>query len=100
MMYLLLHIIETTLRSKAASVISKKFSKTDHDDWWHDIKNIDNKLIEPVMLGLKSVHRHNDNINSISTYDFFDSITFNQLKSPMPCKLTYPRLSQMLAFRL
>jgi len=40
-MYMLMHIIETTLRAKAASVISNKFSTSDTDDWWHDMRNID-----------------------------------------------------------
>ncbi len=78
-MYLLMHIIETTLRSKASSVISKKFSTNGQDNWWYDIRNIDRKLVEPVMLGLKSSHKLNIPSSSMNTFDFFDSITFNQL---------------------
>lgn len=78
-MYLLMHIIETTLRAKAASVISKKFSTSDTDDWWHDIRKIDRRLIEPLMLGMKSSHRQNLNPTDMNTFGFFDSITFNQL---------------------
>lgn len=78
-MYLLMHIIETTLRSKASSVISKKFSTNNQDDWWHDIRAIDKKLVEPVMLGLKSSHKLNISPGDMNTFNFFDSMTFNQL---------------------
>lgn len=78
-MYLLMHIIETTLRSKASSVISKKFSTNGQDNWWYDIRNIDKKLVEPVMLGLKSSHKLNISPSDMNTFDFFDSMTFNQL---------------------
>jgi len=78
-MYLLMHIIETTLRSKAASIISKKFSTQGQDDWWHDMRAIDKKLIDPVMLGAKSAHRLNITPSDMTTFNFFDSITFNQL---------------------
>ena len=78
-MYLLMHIIETTLRSKAASVISKKFSSQGQDDWWHDMRAIDKKLIDPVMLGAKSAHKLNITPSNMTTFNFFDSITFNQL---------------------
>lgn len=78
-MYLLMHIIETTLRSKAASTISKKFSDQGQDNWWHDMRAIDKKLIEPVMLGAKSAHKLNVTPSDMTTFNFFDSITFNQL---------------------
>lgn len=78
-MYLLMHIIETTLRSKASSVISKKFSTNAQDDWWYDIRNIDKKLVEPIMLGVKSSHKLNISSDDMNTFEFFDSITFNQL---------------------
>ena len=78
-MYLLMHIIETTLRAKAASVISKQFSTNETDDWWHDMRKIDKRLLEPLMLGMKSSHRQNLNPEDMHTFEFFDSITFNQL---------------------
>ena len=78
-MYLLMHIIETTLRAKGASVISKKFSTNATDDWWHDMRRIDKRLIEPLMLGMKSSHRQNLSPADMHTFEFFDSITFNQL---------------------
>lgn len=78
-MYLLMHIIETTLRSKAASVISRKFSTQNQDDWWHDMRKIDRNLVEPVMLGVKSAHRISIHPNDMTTFNFFDSMTFNQL---------------------
>lgn len=78
-MYLLMHIIETTLRSKASSVISRKFSTLNQDNWWHDMRNIDKKLIEPVMLGVKASHKLGINSSDMTTFDFFDSMTFNQL---------------------
>lgn len=78
-MYLLMHIIETTLRAKGASVISKKFSTDGTDDWWHDMRKIDKKLIDPLMLGMKSSHRLSLNSDDMNTFEFFDSITFNQL---------------------
>lgn len=78
-MYLLMHIIETTLRSKASSVISRKFSTNNQDDWWYDIRRIDKNLVEPVMLGLKSSHKLNKTTSDLNTFDFFDSMTFNQL---------------------
>jgi hypothetical protein len=78
-MYLLMHIIETTLRAKAASVISKKFSAQGQDNWWHDMRSIDRRLIDPVMLGAKSAHKLNIQPNKMTTFNFFDSITFNQL---------------------
>lgn len=78
-MYLLMHIIETTLRAKGASVISKKFSTNSTDDWWHDMRAIDKKLIDPLMLGMKSSHRQNLHSDDMNTFEFFDSITFNQL---------------------
>lgn len=78
-MYLLMHIIETTLRSKAASAISKKFSTPNQDDWWHDMRKIDKKLIEPVTQGVKSSHHLNISPNDMNTFHFFDSMTFNQL---------------------
>jgi hypothetical protein len=78
-MYLLMHIIETTLRAKAASVISTKYSTDATDDWWHDMRKIDKRLLEPLMLGMKSSHRQNIDVNNMNTFEFFDSITFNQL---------------------
>ena len=79
-MYLLMHIIETTLRAKGASVISKKFSTDETDDWWHDIRQINKSLLDPLMLGMKSSHRQNLNAEDMNTFEFFDSITFNQLQ--------------------
>ena len=78
-MYLLMHIIETTLRSKAGSVVSKKFSTQGQDDWWHDMRKIDKKLLDPVMLGVKSSHKLGINPTDMDTFTFFDSMTFNQL---------------------
>ena len=78
-MYLLMHIIETTLRAKGASVISKKYSTNATDDWWHDMRQIDKRLLEPLMLGMKSSHRQNISATDMNTFEFFDSITFNQL---------------------
>lgn len=68
-----------SMRSKASSVISGKFSTLNQDDWWHDMRSIDRKLIEPVMLGVKSSHRIGIPSADMTTYDFFDSMTFNQL---------------------
>lgn len=79
-MFLLMHIIETALRSKAASVVSKKFSTSvSVDDWWYDLRNIDKNLIEPVTLGIKEAHRISTTPQDLTTFDLFDSITFNQL---------------------
>ena len=43
------------------------------------MRKIDKRLLDPLMLGMKSSHRQNISATDMNTFEFFDSITFNQL---------------------
>lgn len=77
-MFLLLNIFETALRSKAAIIISDHFSTSD-DDWWKDISILDKDLLDPVNRAVQQLHRDNINLSHVNTFDIFDTFTFGQL---------------------
>ncbi len=88
-MFLLLNIFETALRSKAAITISNHFSTDNNDYLWKDISRLDKNLLDPVNKAVQQLHRDNVNLSSVNTFDLFDTFTFGQLgymyKVVKPC---------------
>lgn len=80
-MFLLLNVFETALRSKAAIMISGYYSSNNNDDWWKDISKLDKDLLDPVNKAVAQLHRSNYNMSSVNTFDLFDTLTFGQLES-------------------
>lgn len=78
-MFLLLNIFETALRSKAAITISGNFSTANNDDWWKDISTLEKDLLDPVNKAVQHLHRDNINLSSVNTFNLFDTFTFGQL---------------------
>lgn len=78
-MFLLLNIFETALRSKAAIIISDQFS-TGQDNWWKNITLLDKNMVDPINKAVQQLHKSNINLSTANTFDLFDTLTFGQLE--------------------
>lgn len=79
-MFLLLNIFETALRSKAALLISDHFSTNGQDDWWKNITLLDKNMVDPINKAVQQLHKSNINLSTANTFDLFDTLTFGQLE--------------------
>jgi hypothetical protein len=79
-MFLLLNIFETALRSKAAILISDHFS-THQDDWWKNITLLDKNMLDPINKAVQQLHKSNINLSTVNTFDLFDTLTLGQLEN-------------------
>ena len=80
-MFLLLNIFETAIRSKAVTELSKKYSTTDTDDWLHNILNTPKKIERPFKEAVKKIVQDGENIVKLDSFEIFDYIMLGQLKS-------------------
>ncbi len=78
-LFLMLNIFETALRSKAAILISDHYS-SNQDDWWKDISTLDKDLLDPINKAVSQLHKGNIDLASVNTFDLFDTLTFGQLE--------------------
>lgn len=79
-MFLLLNIFESALRSKAAILISDHFS-VGQDDWWKNITLLDKDMVDPINKAVQQLHKSNINLSTANTFDLFDTLTFGQLEN-------------------
>jgi hypothetical protein len=79
-MFLLLNIFESALRSKAAILISDHFS-TGQDDWWKNITLLDKNMVDPINKAVQQLHKANIDLSTANTFDLFDTLTFGQLEN-------------------
>ena len=79
-MFLLLNIFESALRSKAAILISDHFS-AHQDDWWKNITLLDKNMLDPINKAVQQLHKSNINLSTVNSFDLFDTLTFGQLES-------------------
>ncbi|RLA78262.1 MAG: hypothetical protein DRG78_15560 [Epsilonproteobacteria bacterium] len=79
-MFLLLNVFETALRSKAAITISSQYSAVNSDDWWKDISMLDKNLVDPVNKAVQQLNKSNHNLSTVNTFHLFDTFTFGQLE--------------------
>lgn len=80
-MFLLLNIFETALRSTAAKIISDSYSHANQDNWWKDISNLDRNLLNPVNKAVIQLHKARVDLSTANTFDLFDTFTFGQLET-------------------
>lgn len=79
-MFLLLNIFETALRSKAAIIISDHFS-SHQDDWWKNITLLDKNMLDPINKAVQQLHKSNIDLSTVNTFDLFDTLTLGQLEN-------------------
>lgn len=80
-MFLLLNIFETAIRSKAAVELSKKYSSVNNDDWLHVSSLTPNKIIKPLNEAIKKIKQDGEDETKLDSYEIFDYIMLGQLKS-------------------
>ena len=79
-LFLMLNIFETALRSKAAIRISDTYS-SGQDNWWKDISRLDKDLLDPVNKAVSQLHQSNIDLTTVTTFDLFDTLTLGQLEN-------------------
>ena len=80
-MFLLLNIFETAIRSKAVVELSKKYSNENSDDWLHYESLTPNKLKSPLKEAIKKIKQDKENIEDFDSFQIFDYIMLGQLKA-------------------
>ncbi len=80
-MFLLLNIFETAIRSKAVVELSKKYSSIDEDDWLHNEDLTPNKIKKPLEEAIKKINQDREDKTKLDSFEIFDYIMLGQLKS-------------------
>lgn len=80
-MFLLLHIFETAIRSKAVVQFSNKYSTSNQDDWLYDKGLTPNKLKSPLAEAIKKIRQDGENKTNFDSFEIFDYIMLGQLKA-------------------
>lgn len=80
-MFLLLNIFETAIRSKAVSILSNKYSTINNDDWLLTNTLIPAKMKRPLEEATKKISKDGENISNFDSFEIFDYIMLGQLKS-------------------
>jgi len=80
-MFLLLNIFETAIRSKAVSILSNKYSTIDNDDWLLTHTLIPDKMKRPLEEATKKINQDGEDISNFDSFEIFDYIMLGQLKS-------------------
>ena len=80
-MFLLLNIFETAIRSKAVVELSNKYSTANQDDWLHDDKLTPNKLKSPLIEAIKKIKQDGEDETNFDSFEIFDYIMLGQLKA-------------------
>lgn len=80
-MFLLLNIFETAIRSKAAVELSKKYSSPNSDDWLLNPNLIPQKIERPLQEAIIKIRQDGEDATSLDSFEIFDYIMLGQLKS-------------------
>lgn len=80
-MFLLLNIFETAIRSKAAIELSKKYSSENSDDWLLDETLTPNKIKKPLSEAITKIRQDKEDESKLDSFEIFDYIMLGQLKS-------------------
>jgi len=80
-MFLLLNIFETAIRSKAVSILSNKYSTINNDDWLLTNTLIPTKMKRPLEEATKKISQDGENISNFDSFEIFDYMMLGQLKS-------------------
>jgi len=80
-MFLLLNIFETAIRSKAVSILSKIYSSIDSDDWLLKNDITPTKIKRPLEEAIKKIKLDKENESNFNSFEIFDYIMLGQLQS-------------------
>lgn len=80
-MFLLLNIFETAIRSKAVTELSKKYSSANNDDWLKDESLTPRKIKRPLEEAIKKTNQDGENKTNLDSFEIFDYIMLGQLQS-------------------
>jgi hypothetical protein len=80
-MFLLLNIFETAIRSKAVSILSKKYSSPNSDNWLLNNNITPNKIKRPLEEAIKKIKQDKENELHFNSFEIFDYIMLGQLQS-------------------
>ncbi|MDD4856212.1 MAG: hypothetical protein PHQ22_10725 [Sulfuricurvum sp.] len=80
-MFLLFNIFETAIRSKAAVVLSQKYSSADQDDWLHNPALVPTKIQHTLEKSSEIIKLDGENIQALDTFQIFDYILLGGLKT-------------------
>ena len=80
-MFLLLNIFETAIRSKAVAELSKKYSSVNQDDWLHNTTLTPNKIRKPLAEAITKIRQDGEDETKLDSFEIFDYIMLGQLKS-------------------
>lgn len=80
-MFLLLNIFETAIRSKAVVELSKKYSTVNQDDWLHNESLTPNKFQSPLIEAIKKIKQDDEDPANFDSFQIFDYIMLGQLKA-------------------
>jgi len=80
-MFLLLNIFETAIRSKAVVELSKKYSTVNQDDWLHNESLTPNKFKSPLAEAIKKIQQDGEDPAGFDSFQIFDYIMLGQLKA-------------------
>ena len=80
-MFLLFNIFETAIRSKAAVVLSEKYSSPYQDDWLHNPSLVPTKIQHTLDKSAEIIKLDGENILILDTFQIFDYILLGGLKT-------------------
>ena len=80
-MFLLFNIFETAIRSKAAVVLSEKYSSANEDDWLRNAALTPEKMLHILMKAKNIIGEDHEEINTMDTFQIFDYILLGGLKT-------------------
>lgn len=80
-MFLLFNIFETAIRSKAAIVLSEKYSLENQDDWLHNPSLVPSKIQHTLDKSKEIITLDGENILLMDTFQIFDYILLGGLKT-------------------
>ena len=80
-MFLLFNIFETAIRSKAAIVLSEKYSSCNEDNWLHDDSLTPSKMLHILHKAKGIIGEDHEEINTMDTFQIFDYILLGGLKT-------------------
>lgn len=80
-MFLLFNIFETAIRSKAAVVLSQKYSSPDQDDWLQTSSLVPPKIQHTLDKSVEIIKLDGENIQNLDTFQIFDYILLGGLKT-------------------
>lgn len=79
-MFLLFNIFETAIRSKAAVILSKKYSSSNTDDWLSNPSCTPLNVKTPFSKAIEKINLDNEDSSKMDSYEIFDYIMLGQLK--------------------